>query len=406
MSEYQYYEFQAVDRPLTAEEMAELRRLSSRATITPSSFVNVYSYGDFRGEPQALMKRYFDAFVYMANWGTREFMLRLPRRVLDLPAVAPYLVEGGLDAHTTDDAVILHFHSDAEEPEWIDGEGWLARLLPLRADLAAGDLRSLYVGWLACIWVGGDAAAEADEPFADAADFDDETIGLLEDRAVEPPLPPGLNQPNAALQALAEFLRVDEALLEVAAERSAPLSQWQPDAHELESWVHGLAAAEKDALLLRLLQEGEGALRREMLERVRRGKEERAAPSGKQALPPRTVQQLREAAQRRQGEERQAAEAQAARERAEREREQAAARARHLDGLVGHDAELWDQVAALIEMKRAADYDQAVQLLRDLRDLADRAGQAPAFQERLTELRHRFAGRSALQRRLDASGLR
>ena len=45
MSEYQYYEFQAVDRPLTQEQMGELRAYSSRAQITPSSFVNVYNWG-------------------------------------------------------------------------------------------------------------------------------------------------------------------------------------------------------------------------------------------------------------------------------------------------------------------------------------------------------------------------
>jgi hypothetical protein len=31
MSEYQYYEFQAIDRCLTEEEMIELRHFSSRA---------------------------------------------------------------------------------------------------------------------------------------------------------------------------------------------------------------------------------------------------------------------------------------------------------------------------------------------------------------------------------------
>jgi hypothetical protein len=40
MSEYQYYEFVAIDKPLTREEMAELRSRSSRATITATSFVN------------------------------------------------------------------------------------------------------------------------------------------------------------------------------------------------------------------------------------------------------------------------------------------------------------------------------------------------------------------------------
>ncbi len=66
MSEYQYYEFRAIDRPLTAEELGELRRLSTRAKITPIRFVNVYHFGDFRGDPLALMEQYFDAFVYVA----------------------------------------------------------------------------------------------------------------------------------------------------------------------------------------------------------------------------------------------------------------------------------------------------------------------------------------------------
>src|SRR5437762_69812 len=48
MSEYQLYEFRAIDRPLTSKEMQELRALSSRAEITPTSFTNEYSYGDFR----------------------------------------------------------------------------------------------------------------------------------------------------------------------------------------------------------------------------------------------------------------------------------------------------------------------------------------------------------------------
>ena len=55
MSEYQYYEFQALDKPLTKQQQKELRSLSSRAEITATSFVNEYNYGDFRGEPQKLM---------------------------------------------------------------------------------------------------------------------------------------------------------------------------------------------------------------------------------------------------------------------------------------------------------------------------------------------------------------
>jgi len=71
MSEYQYYEFQAVDRPLTQEQMGDLRDYSSRAQITPSSFVNVYNWGSFKGNPDKWIEQYFDVFLYLANWGSR-----------------------------------------------------------------------------------------------------------------------------------------------------------------------------------------------------------------------------------------------------------------------------------------------------------------------------------------------
>ena len=45
MSEYQYYEFQTLDRPLTQREMRELRKYSTRAIITDTRFVNHYEWG-------------------------------------------------------------------------------------------------------------------------------------------------------------------------------------------------------------------------------------------------------------------------------------------------------------------------------------------------------------------------
>jgi hypothetical protein len=54
MSEYQYYEFQALDRPLTQKQISELRACSSRVRITPSSFINEYNWGDFKGNPEFL----------------------------------------------------------------------------------------------------------------------------------------------------------------------------------------------------------------------------------------------------------------------------------------------------------------------------------------------------------------
>jgi hypothetical protein len=75
VSEYQYYEFRALDRRLTAEQQQRLRSLSSRAEISATRLANEYSFGDFRGDPGRLLEEYFDAYLYAANWGTRGLVV-------------------------------------------------------------------------------------------------------------------------------------------------------------------------------------------------------------------------------------------------------------------------------------------------------------------------------------------
>jgi hypothetical protein len=67
MSEYQYNEFRAVDRPPGRTEQRELRAISMRAQITAAGFVNHYEWGDLKGDPDRLMSRYFDLFPHRAN---------------------------------------------------------------------------------------------------------------------------------------------------------------------------------------------------------------------------------------------------------------------------------------------------------------------------------------------------
>jgi len=76
VSEYQYYEFLAIDRPLDDDERAEIRSLSTRARITATSFVNEYHWGNFKGDPNHLMEHYYDAHLYVANWGTHRVNTR------------------------------------------------------------------------------------------------------------------------------------------------------------------------------------------------------------------------------------------------------------------------------------------------------------------------------------------
>jgi hypothetical protein len=79
MSEYQLYEFLALDRPLSAEDLAYVRTLSSRVQPTPSQATFTYAYGDFPGDPLKLLAKHYDMMLYLANWGTKQLAFRFPK---------------------------------------------------------------------------------------------------------------------------------------------------------------------------------------------------------------------------------------------------------------------------------------------------------------------------------------
>ncbi|GAB3433855.1 hypothetical protein [Actinophytocola sediminis] len=254
MSEYQYYEFLAIDRPLDDAEQAEIRSLSTRARITATSFVNEYQWGDFHGDPSQLMARYYDAHLYFANWGTHRVMFRLPSDLLDPDVVADYCVDDQLNAWVANEFVVLELTSedDSGESEFdYDGEAVLSAIVGVRAELAAGDLRPLYLAWLAAY-----GAWERDEDIF-ARDADDD---------VEPPVPAGLGTLTAPQRALADFLRLDGDLLAVAAQASPPLTEIADD---VAAWVALLPVAEKDRLLARVVQGEAARVRMDLLRRFR-----------------------------------------------------------------------------------------------------------------------------------------
>lgn len=380
MSEYQYYEFQALDRRLTQKEMSDLRSYSSRARITPTGFVVDYSFGSFKGNEDAWMEKYFDAYLHMANWGTHLLKLRLPTRLLDVETAAPYCVSNNVSLREKNGQMILSFVSQDEDGggDWVDGEGWLSSVVGVRAELARGDHRALYLAWLLCAQTG---------------DLDDEEI--------EPPVPPGLANLSAPLSSLVEFLRIDEDLVTAAAAASYPLDDSEPTTAEVRSWLFKLPQDEKNELLERLVIGREVTLADELLQRMRR---EDKQVSEATTPPSRTVAELLKKAEEA-GRERRRLEAEkAAREKARREREAAIARERHLEELTGTEPTLWKQVTRLIATKQPKRYDEAVALLADLRDLAARAGGGD-FGIRLEALRAEHARKGTLIDRIRKAGL-
>ena len=377
MSEYQYYEFLALDRPLTGKLRAELRSLSTRAEITATRFVNEYHWGDLKGDPRKMMERYFDAFLYLANWGTRHLMFRLPRGVLDEQTADLYCYTDAASLLETNDHLIVSLYADRDPDEyWDETHGELAAMVQARSELAAGDLRLLYLGWL--------LAVQSDD---------------VDDEDTEPPVPAGLGDLSASLEAIVDFLEIDKDLIAVAAEASLPLEE--PGNDGLADWVASLPAAEKDTLLT-MVAAGDGAQVQALL--LRRFRGNTAVPAGRSGSP-RTPAQLRAAAEARAAERKQAEEQRRREEQARKAAARAAAHAKRLDDLAAQGEAPWKQIDEMIATKKTSEYDLAVKLLRDLRALAKRQGEEAAFAKRVLDIRARYPGRPGLQSRFDEAGL-
>ncbi len=386
MSEYQYYEFLAVDRPLTAAEQAEVRQLSTRARITATSFTNEYHWGDFKGSPDQMMQRYYDAHLYLANWGTHRIMLRLPRTLLDPKSAGQYCVDGQVRVSATRDYVILDLTSEDEAGEWVeDAEESLSAIVGVRSELAAGDLRPLYLAWLS-----GYGAWERDE----------DAFGEEDEEEVEPPVPAGLESLTAPQRALADFLRLDSGLLEVAAEASPRLPAVTGDARALARHIAKLPARDKDRLLLLVAEDQAARARMELLRGFRPDPDDQCG-SG----PRRTVAQLLDTAAERRLRREQRAAAMAATQQLLREQERAVARQRRLDEVAQDPETVWADAERLITTRLPAHYDAAVTLLRDLHELAQREDQGEAFARRFAALREAHLRKPSLIARFDRAGL-
>jgi hypothetical protein len=396
MSEYQYYEFQTVDRPLTEQEMKALRALSSRAEITRTSFSNVYNYSDFRGDANKVLANYFDGFVYVANWGTHRLMLRLPSPLVDVDVLSQYGVDEFLSVQARGDFVIQEFVSQTEDHEWEEGAGWLDELINIRAELLAGDYRSLYLGWLNAVGSGFGELEGEDEYESFSDELDAETV--------EPPVPPGLAKLSPAQEKLAEFLRIDTDLIEAAAQGSAGKAPAGPAQDELADWVKALPETEKTTLLVRVLSDQSPLLKAELLQRFRaEQKKPSQAPATRQTR--RTVGQLLVARDGMEKKRKEAEAKQRAAEKAKREREEAEARTRRLDALAPRESAAWSEADTLIASKLPKNYDRALELLRDLHALAERAGKLEEAKGRFQELRARHASKHSMMKRLNRAGL-
>lgn len=229
------------------------------------------------GSPGMNAERTADHHYEFLGEDPHRIMLKLPRTLLSPTTARQYCVDGQVSMSTTSDFVILELTSEDDSGDRDEAtEDSLSAIAGVGAELAGGDLRPLYLAWLSAY-----GAWERDE---DAFDDDDED-------EVEPPVPAGLRSLTASQRALADLLRLDPDLLEVASQASPPLAEANGDAHELAAHITGLPVGEKDRLLMLVAHDQATRALAELLRGFAGDPDERPDPR-----PRRTVAELLDAA--------------------------------------------------------------------------------------------------------------
>ncbi len=243
MSEFQYYEFCSIDKPLSDKDRKEIGNWSSRTIPSSRKAVFTYSYGDFPKDEGSVLLKYFDAFFYIANWGTKKLMFKFPKELVDFKVLKQYEIEvlsdyeDGMKIYKKSNFVVVEIRFTEEGGfGWLDEEQpWLENLIPLRSEILREDYRSLFLIWLCAIKLkheNGDLKPN----FSISQDF----------------IPHNLKKLNTGLETLIDFFEIDEKLIKTIAKHSLNVKK-KPDA--VKEKISMLPEAIKDEILCKLLKE-------------------------------------------------------------------------------------------------------------------------------------------------------
>jgi hypothetical protein len=260
-----------------------------------------------------------------------------------------------------------------------DGSSWMQRLAPLRDELLRGDLRPLYLGWLA------------------GACGDDE----LSENVLEPEVPPGLSELSSPQLALVEFLEIDPDMLAAAMAGSARISPADvAEADRIDAW---LAEWRRDDMMavLKLLAQGRGQEAQRLVRSRQAAWLRTQRPAHAPATPRRNVAELRQLAKSGTA-KRLEREAQ---ERAKQEAERRQQREAYLRQWMTEVDQHWDAADAQAKRGSASGYEQAVRILVDLAEGYALTSSRKEFERTLRRFLVRHATRGALLRRLTKAGL-
>lgn len=374
MSEYQYYEWQTVDRLLTETEQQAVRNLSSHIEVSSSRAVVTYAWGSFKHDPRQVLARFFDAHLYLANWGSRRLMFRFPSGLVSRDMIEPHCVQDRIAFKTVNGFDILDMDlSEEEGGGWIEGEGSQSGLIPLRNDILQGDYRSVYLAWLKAMSVRDGYLPRGRKSSASKPSV--------------PAIPAGLKQLTPTLKRFVEQFDVPACLVEAAAEHSPELAETV--AMDFRPLVAQLPREECDRFLCRFAQ-GDTTAGMELKKQLLALEPRPPAASG----PGRSIDELLKRAE--------------VIETARKRRQEQEARRKHeaeMKTLADREAETWQQVVSLVNLKQTKSYDEAVQLLAKLAQLAEFRGSRDDYRRRVNDMCERYKRLSGFRWRVERAKL-
>ena len=109
-----------------------------------------YEWGDFKHDPIQVLDKFLDGFLYWANWARPRLQAAAFHAVCCLPTSSMATISTNSSPSSRKpecDILDIHFGEMEGPDEWVEYD--LASLMPLRDELMDGDLRALYIVWMA-----------------------------------------------------------------------------------------------------------------------------------------------------------------------------------------------------------------------------------------------------------------
>lgn len=110
-----------------------------------------------------MLHQYFDGFLYWANWGSPRLALRFPHGILPVNLIDGYDFDDFVTftKHPDYDILDMHFGEMEAPSRWTEYD--LGSLISIRDELMEGDLRALYIAWLATMRMLGSYDEEEED---------------------------------------------------------------------------------------------------------------------------------------------------------------------------------------------------------------------------------------------------